>query len=145
MHTDDEQFQQLAHATVPGAVVRLGFPLWLRLFLLRGVLAITLGNRIWVARSAAARKESEIVALLRHEWTHAGQMRRIGVIRFLYRYAREYLHLRRRGLSGWAAYEAISFEVEARAAESGVPLLAGSTDHYNERPTSSTGREISAS
>jgi len=132
MRIDEERFQQIARDAVPGAVVRLGFPFWLRLFVLPGVLAITLGNRIYVARLAIGRGEAEILGLLRHEWAHVEQMRRLGLIRFLDRYAREYLLLRRSGLSGWAAYAAISFEVEARAAEDAASLSGACADHYNE-------------
>jgi hypothetical protein len=132
MRIDEEQFQQMARDAAPGAVARLGFPFWLRLFVRPGVLAITLGNRIYVARSAIGRGEAELARLLRHEWTHVEQMRRLGLIRFLYRYAREYLHIHRSGLSGWAAYAAISFEVEARAAEDAASLVGASADHYNE-------------
>lgn len=53
-------------------------------------------------------------ALLAHELVHVAQYDRIGITRFLWRYAREYVCnlWRMRGLR--RAYEAISFEVEAR-------------------------------
>jgi hypothetical protein len=94
-----------------GAIVRSGFPWWMRPFLMRGVAAITLGRRVWIRAGA----ESE--ALLRHELTHVRQMRDLGVIRFLWRYLREYLRNRLGGMSADAAYRNISFEEEAFAAE----------------------------
>jgi hypothetical protein len=98
-----------------GVRLRVGYPPWLRLFLMRDVAAITLGRRIWV-REALPEREMEI--LLRHELVHVRQMRELGVGRFLLRYVREYVANRRRGLGHDAAYRAISFESEAFAAES---------------------------
>ena len=92
----------------------IGYPWWLRLFLARDVVAITLGRRIYV------RAQLEGVAferLLRHELAHVRQVERLGVLAFLWRYvgefARNWVRLRNFG----AAYAAISFEIEARAAE----------------------------
>lgn len=96
------------------AKVRTRFPWWLRPFLMRGVLAITLGRRVYVAAGVA---EGEIEQLLRHELVHVQQIARLGVVRFYWRYFREYIALRRRGLSSAEAYQQISFETEAFAAE----------------------------
>jgi hypothetical protein len=89
-------------------------PWWLRPFLMRGVIAITLGRRIYVAADHASEKLEE---LLRHELTHVRQIAQLGLVRFYWRYLREYIALRRRGMSSSEAYRNISFEVEAYAAE----------------------------
>lgn len=95
-----------------GVRVRVGYPLWLRLFLMRDVAAITLGRRIWV-REALPEREMDL--LLRHELVHVRQMRELGLMRFLARYVREYIAHRRSGMGHDAAYRAISFEREAFA------------------------------
>lgn len=92
----------------------LPIPRWLRPFLSRGVIAITLGRRIYVAATVA---EDELEALVRHELVHVRQIARLGLIRFYWRYVNEYITLRRSGLPAAEAYRRISFEVEAFAAE----------------------------
>ncbi|HSP16854.1 MAG TPA: DUF4157 domain-containing protein [Thermoanaerobaculia bacterium] len=92
----------------------MSFPWWLRPFLTRGVIAITLGRRIYLSGVIA---EGELERLLRHELTHVRQIARLGVIRFYWLYAAEYVSLRRRGMSPAEAYRNLSFEVEALAAE----------------------------
>ncbi|HVT44998.1 MAG TPA: hypothetical protein VMT00_11450 [Thermoanaerobaculia bacterium] len=99
-----------------GARLRIGFPLWLRLVLFRGVIAITLGRRVFVASSLLGDR-LRLEATIRHELVHVEQARRLGLFRFGWQYLREYCSLRRRGLSSAAAYGAIGFEVEAREAE----------------------------
>jgi len=98
------------------AIVRIGYPWWLRPFLHRNTIAITLGRRIFIAAGHATD------ALLRHELVHVRQAGELGVIRFLWRYICEYLRNRRRGMSHDAAYRAISFEAEAFAAEDEQPV-----------------------
>jgi len=98
------------------AIVRVGYPWWLRLVLHRRTIAITLGRRIYIAEGYATD------ALLRHELVHVRQAGELGVIRFLWRYAAEYVRNRRRGMTHDAAYRAISFEAEAFAAEVGQPV-----------------------
>jgi hypothetical protein len=98
------------------AIVRVGYPWWLRLFLHRRTIAITIGRRIWVAEGYASD------ALLRHELVHVRQAGELGVLRFLWRYAAEYVRNRRRGMTHDDAYRAISFEAEAFAAEGGQPV-----------------------
>ena len=88
-------------------------PPWLRPFLSKGV-TITLGRRVYVAANVA---EGEMEQLVRHELVHVGQIARLGVLRFYWRYVMEYITLRRRGFSSAEAYQRISFEVEAFAAE----------------------------
>jgi hypothetical protein len=93
------------------AIVRVGYPWWLRLFLHRRTIAITLGRRIYIAKGYATD------ALLRHELVHVRQAGELGMPRFLWRYLTEYLRNRRRGMPHDDAYRAISFEAEAFAAE----------------------------
>ena len=99
------------------AVVRYTFPWWLRPFLLSGVVGITLGRRIYLAREVS---QQQLERFLRHELTHVRQIQRLGLIRFYARYASEYIGNRRRGLSSSEAYRRISFEMEALAAEETV-------------------------
>ena len=103
----------LAQITAARAKLR-PIPAWLRPFLSRGVIAITLGRRIYIAATVA---EDEFEALVRHELVHVAQIGRLGLIRFYWRYINEYITLRRSGLTPAEAYPRISFEVEAFAAE----------------------------
>ena len=99
------------------ARLRVGYPWWLRLFLLRGVAGITLGRRIFIAPHVAG---SQLERLVRHELAHVRQIARVGLIRFYWRYAVEYLRNRRMGMSSVAAYRNITFEKEAFEAEEHV-------------------------
>ncbi|HVR41392.1 MAG TPA: DUF4157 domain-containing protein [Thermoanaerobaculia bacterium] len=99
------------------ARVRIGYPIWLRPFLARNVAAITLGRTIFIAKSFASRPQDELDRLLRHELAHVRQVERLGLLRFLWRYAGEYVRLRLARVPPGEAYRRISFEVEARAAE----------------------------
>ena|ERR1700694_5968471 len=94
------------------ANLRVGFPFWMRPFVFPGVIALTLGRTIYVHESAA-----DIDRLIRHELVHVRQASRLGLPRFLFRYLREYVANRRRGLNSAEAYRRISFEEEAFAAE----------------------------
>jgi diguanylate cyclase (GGDEF)-like protein len=100
-----------------GARVRIGFPFWLRPFVLSGVLAITLGRRVYLAPRLVARGETAVARILSHELVHVAQAARLGLPRFLWRYLLEYVRLRRAGLAHHAAYREVSFEREAFAAE----------------------------
>ena len=84
----------------------------MRPFIFRGVIALTLGRTIYVRESA-----TDIDRLIRHELVHVEQVGRLGFLRFLFRYGREYVGNRRRGLKSAEAYRRISFEEEAFAAE----------------------------
>lgn len=106
-----EQIGALRARVVPG------YPWWLRPFVARGVIAITLGRRIYLSADFVRARAHEAEGLLRHEIVHVGQVARLGLIRFLLRYAGEYLSLRRQGFGHFEAYRRISFEVEAFAAE----------------------------
>lgn len=100
-----------------GAKLRTRYPFWLRPFLARDVIGITLGRRIYLSPRVAAMPSAKAEQLIRHELAHVRQIQRLGLMRFLWRYGREYVRHRRAGLSSAAAYDAISFEQEARAAE----------------------------
>lgn len=115
MKIDDEELTGAIVAA--GAKIRVGYPWWLRLFLLRDVLGITLGRRIYLSAGIAERPFEEIARLVRHELVHVRQAARLGLPLFFWRYAAEYVRNVRRGLRGWEAYRNISFEREAEAAE----------------------------
>ena len=105
--------------TDAGAVVRIGYPWWLRPWLLRDVAAIALGRRIYVAASV---REEQLESLMRHELVHVRQVAACGLGRFLWRYGTEYVTNRRAGMSRDEAYRAISFERDAFAAEHDVSV-----------------------
>lgn len=94
--------------------VIVGYPWWLRACLARDVVAITLGRRIYLRKMLEG---ASYERLLRHELAHVKQVERLGLVVFLVRYvtefARHWIRLRNAG----AAYAAISFEIEACAAE----------------------------
>jgi hypothetical protein len=92
------------------ARIRIGFPFWLRPFLQRGVAAITLGRRVYVAKEVA---EADLPRVLRHELVHVRQIEQLGALRFYWRYLREYVANRRAGMPAGEAYRRISFEQEA--------------------------------
>lgn len=98
------------------ARVRIGYPWWLRPFLMRNVVAITLGHRIYVRKRLAS---ETFERLLLHELAHVRQVDRLGLFVFLWRYLSEFARNWVRLRSVAAAYAAISFEIEARAAEEG--------------------------
>lgn len=105
---------------VARARLRFRYPWWLRPFLMRGVIGITLGRRIYFSPALLERTPAEVERLVRHELAHVRQVNRLGLIRFLWQYAAEYIRHRRAGLTSSQAYQRISFEVEAHAAEHDV-------------------------
>ena len=111
------------------ARIRIGFPFWLAPFMARNVLAITLGRRIYLSRHLMETGRERLEATLRHELEHVRQVQQHGFIRFLCIYLRDYVQLRRQGLSSAVAYAAIPFEIEAKEAED-VGFPEGST--YNQ-------------
>ena len=96
------------------AKVRVGYPWWLRLFLMRDVVAITLGHRIYVRRTLETDTFERVIL---HELAHVRQVDRLGLVVFLCRYLAEFVRHWVRLRSVAAAYAAISYEIEARAAE----------------------------
>jgi hypothetical protein len=103
------------------AIVRVGYPWWLRPWLARDVVAITLGRRIYLSGAVVERPES-LERLLRHELAHVRQVRRHGLIVFLALYVTEFLRHFWRERSVRKAYSRISFEIEARDAEGTGPF-----------------------
>lgn len=73
-----------------------------------GADAIAIGSVVSV-RTAAADDDH----LLRHEQEHVRQWRRLGPVRFLFRYLGAYFRWRLRGYDHWGAYRRIPLEVEA--------------------------------
>lgn len=104
--------EQQRHVDEAHAIVRFRFPWWLRPFVVRGVVGITLGRRVYLDGAAADARR-----ILRHELAHVRQIHSLGVLRFYSCYAREYFANRRRGLPSGEAYRRISLELEAFAAE----------------------------
>lgn len=102
------------HNESASAKIIIGYPWWLRACLARDVIAITLGRRIYVRKML---ESSSFERLIRHELAHVRQVERHGLIGFLVRYVAEYARHYVRLRSGPAAYAAISFEIEACAAE----------------------------
>lgn len=101
-----------------GAKVRVGYPWWLRAFLARNVIAITLGRRIYIR---AAMESGAFERLMRHELAHVRQVSEIGLLRFLWRYVGEFAANWFRLRNFGAAYASISYEIEARRAEEEEP------------------------
>ena len=97
--------------------VRTGFPWWLRPFLQKDVVAITLWRRVYVSEKLAGEALQRILA---HELVHVRQIEHVGLIRFYWRYLREYVGNRRAGMPPHEAYRRISFEQEALIIERSV-------------------------
>ena len=106
-----------AAVAATGVRLRIGYPWWLRLVLIRGIAGITLGRRVYLASGIAG---AALERLLRHELAHVHQIALHGLLRFYWRYVVEYVSLRRRGLPPAEAYRNISFEREALEAEENV-------------------------
>jgi hypothetical protein len=99
--------------------------------------AITFGSRVFVAPRLICRGANSRLTLPAklavHEATHVLQYRRVGVVPFLFLYLRDYARAlsREAGRAGArhrAAYLAISFEVEARAAAESYDAWRGRGD-----------------
>jgi hypothetical protein len=106
------------------ARVRVGYPWWLRPWLARDVVAITLGRTIFVSPQFVERAPERIERLLRHELAHVRQVIRHGLPLFLVLYVTEFVRHFARLRSMTEAYRSISFEVEANAAERDEPQTA---------------------
>ena len=93
-----------------------------------GIQGMTLGRLILVLRD---NERSGRRVLLAHELMHVQQYAKLGVARFLWRYLREYARHLWRLRSHRKAYQAISFEAEARVAAarwlSEIPGVVGNS------------------
>lgn len=114
MNLPDAIQQAIADAR---AKVRVGYPWWLRPWMARDVIGITLGRRIYLSRSIESHSDDYVSRLLRHELVHVAQVNRLGLLVFLWRYVSEFARHYWRVRSFSRAYRMISFEVEAAAAE----------------------------
>lgn len=76
--------------------------------------AMTLGSRVFVARSVLAGDPVVLGRLLVHECCHVRQWRQAGALRFVFRYLTDYLRGRVAGLDHRDSYRAIRYEAEAR-------------------------------
>lgn len=101
---------------VPGlseVAVRPAPPWLLRLW--RGqVVAMTVKQRVYLAPELVDGDPARLGRLLIHELVHVRQWADAGALRFLRRYAIDYLIGRVRGRSHTEAYHGIRYEVEAR-------------------------------
>ncbi|MFP5247223.1 MAG: hypothetical protein ACLGH0_11060 [Thermoanaerobaculia bacterium] len=104
------------------ARVVIGYPWWLRPFLMRDVIGITLGHTVYLQRAMPPEKYEPLV---RHELAHVRQVDRLGLLRFYWRYGTEFARHAMRTRSINEAYSLISFEIEAVAAERGYHLPDG--------------------
>jgi hypothetical protein len=102
------------------AKLRAGYPWWLRPWVARNVVAITLGRRIYILPEFLRKPPADVTRLIRHELAHVRQVERYGLIGFLARYVAEFVRHWRRERSVDAAYRKISFEIEAYEAEKGA-------------------------
>jgi hypothetical protein len=89
-------------------------PRWLTRLWGGAVSAMTLGTTVYVRPDSLDTDPAKLGPLIMHELVHVHQWAQLGVVRFLWRYTVGYLKGRFAGLSHQAAYQAISFEVEAR-------------------------------
>lgn len=99
------------------AKIRLGYPWWLGPWLAKDVVAITLGRRIYLGPGAERRAPASLERLIRHELAHVRQVSRLTLPLFLFLYLAEFVRHFVRLREVGKAYSAISFEIEANAAE----------------------------
>ncbi|TDP77509.1 uncharacterized protein DUF4157 [Bradymonas sediminis] len=76
--------------------------------------AITLGSKVYIRREFFGDDGEIPLNLVAHEVAHVVQFSRDGMLKFLYKYLRDYMAGLLRGLGDSAAYRAIPYEVEAR-------------------------------
>jgi hypothetical protein len=99
------------------AKVRVGYAWWLRPFLPRNVVAVTLGRTIHLSAHAAERPLERLEVVIRHELAHVRQANQYGTLVFLVRYTAEFCRHLWHVRNADRAYRMISFEIEARQAE----------------------------
>jgi hypothetical protein len=111
----------------PAAVKVKVAPGWMRRIWFEGIAAMTLPTAIYVQPSVmdhyrAGSEPDRWGPLIVHEMMHADQWRRLGVVRYGFRYLGDYLRGRARRRGHWDAYREIRLEVEARDAAARVPF-----------------------
>lgn len=87
-----------------------------------GADAVTVGSLVLLSRPAQLEIEcwsTDGRALLLHEAVHVRQYHELGIATFLWRYLRDYVRGRSRGLRHHDAYRTIAAEAEAWAREAG--------------------------
>ncbi|HVR32510.1 MAG TPA: DUF4157 domain-containing protein [Acidimicrobiia bacterium] len=89
-------------------------PRWLRRLWRGQVVAMTVKKRIYLAPELVEGDPARLGRLLVHELVHVRQWADAGALRFLRRYAVDYLVARVRGRSHTESYHGIRYEVEAR-------------------------------
>lgn len=97
--------------------MRVGYPWWLRPWMSRTIVGITLGRRIYLRPGIDVMAPMYFERLMRHELAHVRQVNRYGLLRFLTMYLSEFIVHAWQLRSFSRAYETISFEREATAAE----------------------------
>jgi hypothetical protein len=85
-----------------------------RLFWRKGIEGVTYWRYVVVDADVLRGDRERLSRLVIHELVHVRQFSTVGYLPFVFSYVREYLSGRLRGLSGYDAYRAISFEREAR-------------------------------
>jgi hypothetical protein len=85
-----------------------------RLFWRKGIEGVTYWRYVIVDADVLRGDQDRLSRLVIHELVHVRQFSTLGYLPFVFSYVREYLSGRLRGLSGYDAYRAISFEREAR-------------------------------
>ena len=89
-----------------------------------GASAVTIGYTIFYADTF----DNVSLKLRRHEYKHIEQIQNLGIFWFYINYFMQYITGRLQGLEHWDAYEKITFEVEAKNAES---LRTRPWENYN--------------
>lgn len=85
-----------------------------RLFWRKGIEGVTYWRYVIVDAAVLRGDRDRLARLAIHELVHVRQFSTVGYLPFVFSYVRQYLSGRLRGLSGYDAYRAISFEREAR-------------------------------
>jgi hypothetical protein len=95
-----------------------------RLFWRKGIEGVTYWRYVIVDADVLRGDRNRLARLVIHELVHVHQFSTVGYLPFVFSYVRQYLFGRLRGLSGYDAYRAISFEREARELTAQVVQLS---------------------
>lgn len=93
---------------------------WFERLVLRSSTAIALPYVVYVHSHTYRRPRRQLARLVVHEMVHVSQWRQEGYLRFAFRYSWDYLRGRARRRSHAEAYNAIRYEVVARAGTDSV-------------------------